>query len=68
MFYVQLVFPLPKMIPEDVFPNCLQKHQLLFNRTVLWCFDDLQMLIGTDLPVFENGNNTSLSSRLRFSI
>lgn len=66
--YVQLSFPLPKMIPEEVFPNCAQKHQLLFNRNVLWCFEDFQMLIGTDLPVFENGNKSSLSPRLRFNI
>eukprot|EP00102_Acyrthosiphon_pisum_P019007 XP_016656217.1 PREDICTED: uncharacterized protein LOC100569960 [Acyrthosiphon pisum] len=56
--------PVPTMIPEDIFPSDPQKHQL-FNRNVLWDFEDLKMLIGTDLPVFENGNNSSLSSRLR---
>jgi len=60
-------FPVPTMIPEEIFPNNPQKHQL-FNRNVLWDFEDLKMLIGTDLPVFENGNNSSLSSRLRFGI
>jgi len=59
--------PLPTIIPEEIFPNGLQKHQL-FNRNVLWDFEDLKMLIGTDLPVFENGNNSSLTSRLRFDI
>jgi len=55
------------MIPEEIFPNDPQKHQL-FNRNVLWDFEDLKMLIGTDLPVFENGNNSSLSLRLRYNI
>jgi len=42
-------------------------HQL-FNQYVLWDFEDLQMLIGTDLPIFRDGNSSSLSSRLRFNI
>jgi len=55
------------MIPEEVFPDDPQEHQL-FNRNVLWDFEDFQMLIGTDLPVFKNGKKSSLSSRLRFNI
>lgn len=55
------------MMPEEIFPDGPENHQL-FNRHFLWDFEDLQMLIGTDLPIFENGNNSSLSSRLRFNI
>lgn len=54
-------------MPEEVFPECPQINRL-FNRNVLWDFNDLKMFIGTDLPIFRNDNNSSLSTRLRFNI
>lgn len=54
-------------MPEEVFPQRPQINQL-FNRNVLWDFNDLKMFIGTDLPIFRNDNNSSLSTRLRFNI
>ncbi|XP_025208738.1 uncharacterized protein LOC112604083 [Melanaphis sacchari] len=50
--------------PEEVFPDFPKVHRL-FNRNVLWDFKDLQILIGTDLPIFRNDNNSSLSAKLR---
>ena len=34
-------------------------------RTVLWSFENLQMLIGTDLPIFGGGTRPCISLRLR---
>ncbi|XP_064600327.1 erythroid differentiation-related factor 1-like [Liolophura sinensis] len=36
-----------------------------FHREVLWTFEDIQMLIGTDLPVFRAGHHPCVSVRLR---
>ncbi|CAH1725638.1 unnamed protein product [Aphis gossypii] len=55
---------LKQLMPEEVFPQRPQINQL-FNRNVLWDFNDLKMFIGTDLPIFRNDNNSSLSTRLR---
>jgi len=67
IIYVQLASTLPKISPEDVFSNSSQMNKL-FNRHFLWDFEGMQMLIGTDLPIFRNSNNSSLSSRLRYNI
>jgi len=54
-------------MPDEVFPERPQINRL-FNRNVLWDFNELKMFIGTDLPIFRNDNNSSLSTRLRFNI
>ena len=36
-----------------------------FHREVLWTFDDIRMLIGTDLPIFGDKNCPCISLRLR---
>jgi len=64
--YVQLA-TLPQSRPEEVFPDNPKMHKL-FNHNVLWNFENLQMLIGTNLPIFRGGKYSSLSSRLRFNI
>ncbi|KAE9522852.1 hypothetical protein AGLY_016749 [Aphis glycines] len=58
---------LKQLMPEEVFPQRPQINRL-FNRNVLWDFNDLKMFIGTDLPIFRNDNNSSLSAKLRFNI
>jgi len=65
--YVQLASTLPTISVEKVFPDGPQLHRL-FNRNFMWDFEDMQMIIGTDLPIFGNSNNSSLSSKLRFNI
>uniref|UniRef100_A0ABM0H084 Erythroid differentiation-related factor 1-like n=1 Tax=Saccoglossus kowalevskii TaxID=10224 RepID=A0ABM0H084_SACKO len=42
-----------------------QSHQSEFARQVLWQFEDIQMLIGTDLPIFGGGQYPAVSLRLR---
>uniref|UniRef100_A0A8D9EM91 Erythroid differentiation-related factor 1 n=1 Tax=Cacopsylla melanoneura TaxID=428564 RepID=A0A8D9EM91_9HEMI len=36
-----------------------------FARNVIWTFEDIQMLLGTDLPIFGGGTHPCLSLRLR---
>ncbi|XP_071487220.1 erythroid differentiation-related factor 1-like [Diadema antillarum] len=48
--------PLPKS-PEDEVSQ--------FARQVFWQFEDIRMLIGTDLPIFGGGNYPAVSLRLR---
>lgn len=36
-----------------------------FNRNVVWTFEDIRMLIGTDMPIFGNANRPCISLRLR---
>lgn len=35
------------------------------NRNVIWTFEDIEMLIGTDLPIFGGGTHPCISLRLR---
>jgi len=35
-------------------------------RTVVWTFEDLHMLIGTDLPIFGGNTHPCVSLRLRY--
>jgi len=37
-----------------------------FERTILWKFDDLQMLLGTNMPIFGRGEYPAVSLRLRW--
>jgi len=34
-------------------------------RTVVWTFEDLHMLIGTDLPIFGGSTHPCISLKLR---
>ncbi|EEZ97828.2 Erythroid differentiation-related factor 1-like Protein [Tribolium castaneum] len=36
-----------------------------YNRNVVWTFEDIEMLIGTDLPIFGGGTHPCISLRLR---
>lgn len=36
-----------------------------FNRNVVWTFEDIRMLIGTDMPIFGNATRPCISLRLR---
>lgn len=45
----------------------LQLGRQEFNRQALWTFEDIRMLIGTDLPIFSVGDHPCVSLRLRFS-
>lgn len=36
-----------------------------FSKNIMWTFEDLRMLIGTDLPIFGGGNHPCISLRLR---
>ncbi|XP_050543387.1 erythroid differentiation-related factor 1 isoform X2 [Daktulosphaira vitifoliae] len=56
--------PLPEPTPEEEFPDDPKTHRL-FNQNVLWNFEDLQMLLGTDMPIFGGGTHPCLSLRLR---
>ncbi|VVC32394.1 Hypothetical protein CINCED_3A025206 [Cinara cedri] len=56
--------PLPEPTPEEEFPDDPKTHRL-FNQNVLWNFEDLRMLLGTDLPIFGGGTYPCLSLRLR---
>lgn len=49
--------------PEDLYLDNLKT-----NQNVLWKFEGLQMLLGTDLPIFNSGNNSYQSLRLRYNI
>ncbi|KAK8396959.1 hypothetical protein O3P69_005150 [Scylla paramamosain] len=54
------VMPEPTM--EEQLP---QASSQAFTRTVVWDFEDLHMLIGTDLPIFGGGTHPCVSLRLR---
>ncbi len=43
----------------------LQTEASEFARQVLWQFEDIRMLIGTDLPIFGEGIHPAVSLRLR---
>ncbi|GFG30551.1 hypothetical protein Cfor_10835 [Coptotermes formosanus] len=42
--------PLPEPRPEENLPDPRSNHK--FARNVVWTFEDIQMLIGTDMPIF----------------
>lgn len=53
---------LPDPKTEEHLPKS-QQH----NRNVIWTFEDIRMLIGTDLPIFGNSNRPCITLRLRDS-
>lgn len=38
-----------------------------FSKNIVWTFEDLRMLIGTDMPIFGGGTHPCLSLRLRLN-
>lgn len=53
---------MPEPTMEEQLP---QASSQAFTRTVVWDFEDLHMLIGTDLPIFGGGTHPCVSLRLR---
>ncbi|XP_018323253.1 erythroid differentiation-related factor 1 isoform X2 [Agrilus planipennis] len=49
--------------PSKEIPDPSQDHK--YNRNVIWTFEDIQMLIGTDMPIFGGGTHPCVSLRLR---
>ncbi|XP_064116065.1 erythroid differentiation-related factor 1-like [Macrobrachium nipponense] len=61
----------PSVVMSEVMPEPSLEEQLpqssgeSFTRNVVWNFEDLHMLIGTDLPIFGGGKHPCVSLRLR---
>lgn len=51
-------------LPDPKTDEHLPKSQQ-HNRNVIWTFEDIRMLIGTDLPIFGNNNRPCITLRLR---
>lgn len=54
------VLPEPKI--EENIPDPTSTHA--FQRNVVWTFEDIRMLIGTDMPIFGGPNRPCISLRL----
>lgn len=55
---------LPEPSFEENVPN--PKHtKHTYNRNVIWTFEDIRMLIGTDMPIFGGSTRPCISLRLR---
>ncbi|XP_055548451.1 erythroid differentiation-related factor 1 [Wyeomyia smithii] len=55
---------LPEPDEEENFPDPRETNHV-FNRNVVWTFEDIRMLIGTDMPIFGGANRPCISLRLR---
>ncbi|XP_078586909.1 erythroid differentiation-related factor 1-like isoform X1 [Branchiostoma floridae x Branchiostoma japonicum] len=49
------------LLPEPEDPSLRSE----FQRNVIWTFEDIRMLIGTDMPIFGGGTHPAVSLRLR---
>lgn len=56
------ILPEPNMEENVPDPNHTNH---VFNRNVVWTFEDIRMLIGTDMPIFGGGTRPCISLRLR---
>ncbi|KAL0269089.1 UNVERIFIED_CONTAM: hypothetical protein PYX00_006926 [Menopon gallinae] len=54
---------LPEPKVEEEVPDPTSNHK--FSRNVVWTFEDIQMLLGTDMPIFGGGTHPCISLRLR---
>lgn len=54
-------------LPEPEERAKASPNEHLYNRNVLWTFENIQMLIGTDLPIFGGKDRPCVSLRLRDS-
>lgn len=52
--------PLPDPSPSSESPD---SHPFEFNRNVVWTFEDIEMLLGTDMPIFGGGTHPCISLR-----
>uniref|UniRef100_A0A1B0D9L3 Uncharacterized protein n=1 Tax=Phlebotomus papatasi TaxID=29031 RepID=A0A1B0D9L3_PHLPP len=66
------VAPSLQMLQGPVLPEPEVEHSLpdpsfthTFNRSIVWTFEDIRMLIGTDMPIFGGGTRPCISLRLR---
>lgn len=55
--------PLPEPRLEEELPDPATDHT--FNRNVVWTFEDIQMLLGIDMPIFGGSTHPCISLRLR---
>lgn len=55
---------LPEPSPSAEVPD-YSSFDHTYNRNVIWTFEDIEMLIGTDLPIFGGGTHPCISLRLR---
>ncbi|XP_052868553.1 erythroid differentiation-related factor 1 [Anopheles cruzii] len=55
---------LPEPTRDEHLPDAQQTNHV-FNRNVIWTFEDIRMLIGTDMPIFGGANRPCISLRLR---
>ncbi|CAG9857634.1 unnamed protein product [Phyllotreta striolata] len=56
--------PLPEPSPSTECPDSpTSGHN--YNRNVVWTFEDIEMLLGTDMPIFGGGTHPCISLRLR---
>ncbi|XP_053681456.1 erythroid differentiation-related factor 1 [Anopheles nili] len=55
---------LPDPSKDEHYPET-QRTNHVFNRNVIWTFEDIRMLIGTDMPIFGGANRPCISLRLR---
>nr|XP_018900109.1 PREDICTED: erythroid differentiation-related factor 1 [Bemisia tabaci]XP_018900110.1 PREDICTED: erythroid differentiation-related factor 1 [Bemisia tabaci]XP_018900111.1 PREDICTED: erythroid differentiation-related factor 1 [Bemisia tabaci] len=51
--------------PQEELPDPSTNHD--FSRNVIWTFENIQMLLGTDMPIFGGGTHPCISLRLRDS-
>ncbi|XP_018053067.1 PREDICTED: erythroid differentiation-related factor 1 isoform X1 [Atta colombica] len=54
---------LPEPTQEEKVPDPNYKHN--FSRNVVWTFENIQMLVGTDMPIFGGQTHPCISLRLR---
>ncbi|KAJ8920435.1 hypothetical protein NQ315_005303 [Exocentrus adspersus] len=55
---------LPEPSPSTECPDAPSSDHK-FTRNVVWTFEDIEMLIGTDMPIFGGGTHPCISLRLR---
>lgn len=55
--------PLPESNLNGELPDAESEH--MFARNVVWTFNNIQMLLGTDMPIFGGGTHPCVSLRLR---
>lgn len=67
ILYLQPFSFLPEPMPENMYLDNLKPDQL-FNQNVLWTFEGFKMLVGTDFPILNSGDNSRQSLGLRYIV
>ena len=57
--------PLPDPEIERNIPHCSPTEEDRFDRNFLWTFEDIRMLIGSNMPIFGDEEHPCVSLRLR---